>query len=323
MLAILGMLLVGGSFAQTDSSCEPASPLVQDTQTGLDMAFCAEWDPEFAFRGNTCCGKIPFKLKRRGVRADPARSLNTFCGDRTEEQVEYQRQFDEGQIDDPLEILTKEMGQSGVQAIGHPFDGFLVRGKPVLAKATDGIRIRRPDRCVNFGTDQMVALLEWLGREVRQKYPGPEYARLQLLVGDVSAPRGRGIKGKGGKRGHRSHQTGLDVDLGFLDLHENRASSQEFIPRFDVEPNWWVLKKVFSNPYACVRMILLDHGHERKIERALAAIRKKDETHPDLALWDKVKKYIKHAPRHRNHFHIRVENEPRTADCESAIAFTE
>jgi murein endopeptidase len=149
----------------------------------------------------------------------------------------------------------------------------------------------------------MVGMLEWVGRQVAATYP--EDPGIHLNVGDISAPRGGCLSGRGGRRGHKSHTSGQDADVGFLVARPGHASPDMFVREFDAKTNWWLFKRVFHNPYACVKVIFLDRRLIAKLGKAV-----KDD--PE---WATLRRYIKHVPGHRNHFHVRVGTTPGQPGC--------
>ena len=153
----------------------------------------------------------------------------------------------------------------------------------------------------------MIAMLEWLGRKINAGYSSPEVKGVQLLVGDISSPRGGCLAGRSGLRGHASHTSGQDVDLGFIMAYENKDSPDYFVKHFDGKPNWWFMKQLFQNPYACVKVVFLDRTHIRKLAQAARG----DED------WLKYGRFIRHVKGHNNHFHIRIGDGPGPAGCQS------
>lgn len=283
----------------------PTSEFVGDPDTGLDPAFCADWNPDFGFRGGQCCGKISWKQRRRGVRCSPARAKTNFCDEITETQKSYLQLAQSSQKFDVLDHLQKEMGRYGTQAYCSPSSGFLAWGRPLVPSEMNRVVLRRPERCVNFGTDRMVAMLEWLGREVRAAFSAEPYSGVRLLVGDISAPRGGCLSGRGGRGGHASHMTGQDVDIGFINVQAKGRSPSNFTRNLDVEQNWWLLKKIFSNPFVCIQAIFLDRRHITKIARHAA----------QDSQWLEIGSRIRHVRRHRDHFHVRIGESQGTGAC--------
>ena len=75
----------------------------------------------------------------------------------------------------------------------------------------------------------------------------------------------------------------------------------------DFEPKtaWWQLKKIFSNPYACVKVVFLDRRLIRKLDKEAA----------NDSDWQRWRKFVRHQPGHRNHFHVRVGDFPGEPGC--------
>ena len=162
-------------------------------------------------------------------------------------------------------------------------------------------------RGLRWGTDEMVDLIAFLGREVSRAAPGSVVG-----IGDVSLRRG------GPSAWHRSHQTGRDVDLVFFVRDGQGHPVREHAMRrfdgdgrlrgagdlyFDVERNWLLVRALIANPVARVQFVfvydplkqlLLDHA------RAIGE--------PDYLI--EMASYIMHQPGdslpHDDHFHVRV-----------------
>jgi murein endopeptidase len=147
-------------------------------------------------------------------------------------------------------------------------------------------------------------MLEWLGREIKKEFQ-PDYPRIHFLLGDVAAPRGGCLASMGGKRGHKSHSTGQDADVGFVTPIKNGPSPDTLHKNLQPKPNWWFLKKLFHNPYACIKVVFLDHRQISKIARVAYG-------DPD---WTTVRKFLKHVRGHQNHFHVRIGDGPGQPGC--------
>lgn len=272
------------------------------------LDFCSRWNPEFTNNGNRCCGRLANgRIRTKKLRCDVHRRYKNYCDEITPEQEDYTRLVYEGRVGDILSLIEREIGLKGEQAYCSVNNGFLAWGRRLIASETNRIRIRSPQRCTEFGTDSMIAMLEWLGRQVNQEFADPDYRKLQLLVGDVSAPRGGCLSGRGGRRGHLSHTNGEDVDLGFLTPQKGRESPPHFHRQFDVKSNSWLVKQIFKNPYACVKVIFLDRKLVRKLDRALQSD----------AEWLTLRRFVRHMPHHRNHYHVRVGKGPGQPGCVS------
>jgi hypothetical protein len=316
---ILGALLLVSSFGLSPPSfasglsaspeaavCGPTSEPIADEE-GRTLRFCAKWNPEFRATGNLCCHD-PFVKARRGrkLRAcAPERAKASFCGEMTQEQREYERLATRGELGDVLEYLKQKAGLSGRQDQCGPNNGFLAYGRPIVSTPTNRIMLRNPSRCIHFGTDEMAMMVEWLGRKVAEQYSGPEYSGVRVIVGDISTPRGGCIPGRRGRRGHSSHTSGTDMDLGFLNADRGKSSPVKMSNRFDAGANWWFLRNVLQNPFACVKRVFLDRRLIRAISRSAG-------TDP---VWKQAATFIQHAKFHKNHFHVRLGDRPGAPGC--------
>jgi murein endopeptidase len=287
--------------------CAPVSDLVSHVEGGPDPGFCHEWNPEFAHNGHRCCGKQLPRGRARTARrraCAPKRTWKTaYCDEMTEAQRRYVAAASAGTLGDVLELIVRDRGRRP-QAQCEVSDGFLSWGRPLVASAENRVRLRSGHRCLNFGTDPMIGLLEWVGRRVAARYADPEYAGVRLVVGDISAPRGGCLAGRRGRRGHSSHTSGQDADVGFL-VARRGAAPEGFHRQFDPAANWWLLKEIFANPYGCVRVVFLDRNLIRKVARAARG---------DPA-WDEYRRFVRHARGHRDHFHVRVGEGPGRPGC--------
>lgn len=98
-----------------------------------------------------------------------------------------------------------ELPTSGApQALGSYERGCL-SGAIILPENTPGLQLMRPGRRRFYGHPELIHFLEELGKKVQITLLNT------LLVGDLSNPRGGPHM-----TGHKSHQTGLDVDIWFL-----------------------------------------------------------------------------------------------------------
>lgn len=270
------------------------------------LSFCAEWNPEFTANGHHCCGKVGGSTRRnRRLQCAAHRRKASYCSEMTPEQREYGRQAADGTLGDVLERISREAWLRGDQSYCSVNNGFLAWGRRLIPSEANRILIRRADRCADFGTDPMIGMMEWLGRQVKQEFPAPAFSGTKLVVGDISAPRGGCLSGRGGRRGHLSHTTGQDVDIAFLVAKAGVESPFYFHRQFDIQPNWWFIKKLFRNPYACVKVVFLDKRLIRKLAKAVG----KD---PE---WLALSRFIRHMPGHKHHYHVRVGQGPGEPGC--------
>jgi penicillin-insensitive murein endopeptidase len=186
-----------------------------------------------------------------------------------------------------------------------------------LPRRGDGFRIPPTwaTRGLNYGTDEMIDLLVYLGRRMHQEYPDAEIA-----VADISRQRG------GGSRWHRSHQTGRDVDILFLAVDElgrpARTDSMRHLLAdgatepirdrngkrlrtlyFDVERNWYLVRSVIENPVARVQYVFLyDPLRQMLLDHACAIGEP-----PDIILQaSHILRQPSDSANHDDHFHVRI-----------------
>lgn len=269
----------------------------------LTPGFCSQWNPDFNRNGGQCCSRE--RRSRKGARHVALGRGWSYCSEMTEEQLNYTQLAEQGELGDVLALISAESESKGPQAFCSVNDGFLAWGRRLIPSEANRILLRSPGRCTEFGTDPMIGMLEWLGREVATRYQDPEWAGVRLVVGDISAPRGGVLRGRKGKRGHRSHTNGQDADLGFLKVQSGIDSPPNFLRTFDLEANGWLIRRIFENPIACVKVIFLDAKHIRKLDKEFQG----DEG------WGMIRRFVKHAPGHANHFHIRIGDAPGAPGC--------
>ena len=281
------------------------SPPTQFPLPSLD--FCARWNPEFANNGHHCCGKtgLPRRLSRKQT-CSKDRRTGRYCSEMTPEQADYSKKAAEGKLGDILQLIVQDLGRKGEQAYCAVNNGFLAHGRRLIPSEKNRVAIRSPERCTDFGTDGMVGMLEWVGRQVASRYSAEDARGVRLLVGDISAPRGGCLAGRSGRRGHLSHTTGQDVDIGFLTANAGKDSPIHFHRSFDVADNWWLIQQIFKNPFACVKVVFLD----KRLIRKLAKVASRD-----AESWKRLGRFVRHMPGHGNHIHVRVGNSPGIPGC--------
>lgn len=161
-----------------------------------------------------------------------------------------------------------------------------------------GYVVRHPARA--FGEKYVVDYLRHSIAEVRALYPNVP----TLAIGDISAEHGGKISD------HVSHQTGVDVDVGFY----FRTTVEHFAtagPMFDLEANWALLA-AFARTAALddgVKMIFLDYDIQRRLYD-FAKQRGTPERELEFMFQyprgrDELSGLVRHWPGHDNHFHVR------------------
>ena len=195
---------------------------------------------------------------------------------------------------------------------GPPYRGSL-RNSVQLAAEGEGYWIpsRWAQRGLNYGTDELVRLVVYVGRQLSTRYPDAK-----LAVADLAAPQG------GRTPWHRSHQTGRDVDLLFQasdqagqPVHLDTMFTFTGEPRpkargvpgenvfFDVPRNWYLVRTLIDNPIALVQYIFIaDSLKQQLLDYA------RDEKEPEALIAEAS--YILHQPSdslpHGDHMHVRI-----------------
>jgi len=194
------------------------------------------------------------------------------------------------------------------RSLGFAWEGKLLRGMPV--RASDYLRHvgEYSERGRFFGTWELVQLLERAARRVAFRLPGAK-----LSVGELAQAGGGQIGG------HRSHQSGRDVDIGFyttladgkpyytyafaeFDARGRGLPPNQYL-RFDDARNWELIAKLLSDGDARVQYVFVASTLKQRllaeavrrgaartlIVRAKAVLVQPAQGHP-----------------HRNHFHLRI-----------------
>lgn len=282
---------------------------VQIKEADTSPVFCKQWNPDFTYNKNRCCGFSPLvaaqTVKKKQKRYNVTRRKKGFCHEQAIEQVQYTQEILSDSTKDPLSIITLDQKQRREQAFCSVNDGFLAHGRNIIPSHKNHVKLRFPDRCTNFGTDQMIGMLEWIGQEIDKKYPYLKYPNVHLLIGDIAAPRGGSLWGHSLRMVHKSHSNGQDADIGFFTVKKGGKSPHNFHREFDPVRNWWLIKHIFQNPFACVKMSFLD-------KTAIAKLNVVAHKDPD---WRRIRPYIIHAPGHHNHIHVRIGNAPGKPGC--------
>lgn len=191
--------------------------------------------------------------------------------------------------------------------------GFYAKGcmAGAVAIPTDGPtwQAMRLSRNRRWGNPAMIALLEQFSKDAAGLGWGSG-----ILIGDISQPRGGPMLS-----GHSSHQIGLDADIWFTPMPEQRLSAQAredlpFTSMLDESKFLTVNSKRWTPTHANVVMRAASYP---QVERVFVnpAIKKKlcDTWTGDRSLLGKVRPIYGHDA----HFHIRMHCPPGASGCKA------
>ena len=218
--------------------------------------------------------------------------------------------FAESTAQEWARITTPAKALGNSQSIGTYTSGC-VSGAAALPLQGNGFQVMRLSRHRFYGHPELIEFIQQLGQTVYSQQLGT------LLIGDLGQPRGGPAPS-----GHRSHQTGLDVDIWFL-LSE-QANTQVLTAD---ERETWNASSMIDPQTGRVNDKLWSKAHERILE--LAASSPKVErifVNPGIkqalcqhrtaasGRWlGKIRPWWKHD----DHFHVRLKCPAKNAFCEN------
>jgi hypothetical protein len=179
----------------------------------------------------------------------------------------------------------------GSVCFGRPNRGRLFNG--VELHSEPGLRVMVDDDN-SYGTAETVRTLRAAVAELRAEHP----AAPDLNVGDLSRARG------GYMRPHRSHQLGVDADLGYFYRGEAKWYTRAGADNLDRELTWAFLKALIAQggiEYVfmdrSVQALLRNYALDRGADAAWLDTLFESPAHRDTL--------IRHAYGHITHFHVR------------------
>ena len=178
----------------------------------------------------------------------------------------------------------------GSISVGITEAGRLVNGVPV----PPGEAWQVVDANNAYGARETIDFLVAAATSVREQFASAPPLRINHI----------GAKKGGYLRPHQSHQAGRDVDLGFFyPAGEDPGHlSKKRDLAMDLPVNWALLKALFTN--ADVEFVLVDQRIQKRIyDYALAS--GEDQAWLDQLFHAGSASLVRHARRHRDHFHVR------------------
>ncbi|MDB4958683.1 MAG: Peptidoglycan-binding lysin domain protein [Myxococcales bacterium] len=201
--------------------------------------------------------------------------------------------------DEPDDIVIPRGGRD--DSVGHPWAGRLRHGEHLDEGI--GYQIRTPSRA--FGAAHVIEHLRLAIAEVRALYPDLH----TLAIGDLSAEHGGKIAD------HHSHQSGLDVDVGFYFTHVPEGYPDRFAPGdddLDLEATWALLTAFArtADLETGVEMIFLDHAVQGRLYTWAKAHGTPDDELAFLLQYPRTSNtgIVRHWPNHTDHMHVRFKS---------------
>jgi murein endopeptidase len=195
-------------------------------------------------------------------------------------------------------------------SIGLPHDGRVVGGVPML----DGPgRLIRAERWKTWATRSTVTQLDRVLRQWTKVAPeGPP-----ILVGNLSSRRG------GALAPHKTHQSGRDVDLGYVAKWDGKSRIEWQVMNadtLDAGKTWTLLKTLVKS--ADVEVMFVDRHVQKLLLRYAQAtgVVRKDKLDDWLQVApgaDPKKALIRHVAGHDDHLHVRFACRPDEKRCQS------
>lgn len=203
--------------------------------------------------------------------------------------------------------------------MGYANGGSLVN--PRLLRESAGVRYL-PGRTLHHGTEELVGLLERVGRAMRRRFHAP------ITVGDLSAASGGRVVR------HHSHQSGRDADVAFfMRAHRDGAAAGEPVApndyvsfdafgvsvdrqhAFDTARNWALVEAFLTDPQVIVERLFVARAQRAALLRYARTRARADVfARAQWALHQPA-----HASVHDNHFHVRIACPRGDAQCREGV----
>ena len=209
--------------------------------------------------------------------------------------------------------LWKDGPKERSETVGKPQEGTLLKAEQL--PAGPGYYRRRPRRA--YGTNQTITYLLEVIRAVRKRHRGLH----DLAIGDISRKDGGPLKG------HSSHQSGRDVDIGLYFHTYPRPLPRGFVSerhpqhKLHLPATWSLIEAVAGRDRTSSRaeFVFLDHAVQKRVyEWARGKGKSKKQLswmfqYPASAT--KPVGLVRHEPHHKDHLHVRFKCPKRNPKC--------
>lgn len=169
----------------------------------------------------------------------------------------------------------------------------------------------RTDRARSFGTDVTIQALMTLFKAYHDKYPDAP----RVNIGDISKRRG------GKAKPHKSHQSGRDVDFGFVhttppDEHHPEHFVRGTAQNLDIEKTWFLVETLVRT--GTVKVIYVDRTVMKLLWQYASAKLTKEQQEfffSNPRHEKSASAILQHWPGHKNHFHVRFKCPTEQLGC--------
>ncbi len=180
-------------------------------------------------------------------------------------------------------------GKVGTASLGRPNRGGLFNGVPMPKRSF--WRIETPRR--SYTTPSVVSSLENAIRRVNERYPKTP----KLGIGHASSEKG------GYLRPHRSHQSGLDVDIGYYYLDGYAFYRDATKDNLDRPRTWELIQGLLGS--GRVDYIFVDQSVRALLREHAESVGETDD-HLDWVFGNGLRRgLLRHTWGHEDHIHVR------------------
>jgi murein endopeptidase len=190
-------------------------------------------------------------------------------------------------------------------SVGRANDGSLDDGCELPRSGPGYVSVN----AARFGARRIVGIVQYATSELARLHPSAP----RVVIGALSREDGGRLKG------HKSHQSGRDVDVGYLHEDGQKAHFVHTTPdSIDVARTWTLLGAMLRSGQA--QYVFMDYRLQAVLYRHL------ERDGVDESTLGRIFQYpngrgarrglIRHASGHADHFHIRFRCPAEDADCE-------
>ncbi|HEY8942665.1 MAG TPA: penicillin-insensitive murein endopeptidase [Polyangiaceae bacterium] len=188
------------------------------------------------------------------------------------------------------ELVIRAPEQLGCASIGKPNRGKLLNG--IRLEPSVGVYV--VEGASSYGTEETIRSIEAAVRVVLERYPDSP----SLPIGDISR------KGGGYLKPHRSHQSGLDVDVAYYYRDGSPWYTLATEDNLDLARTWTLLKAFVAR--GNVQYVFMDRSIQRWLRQYAETTGEPSELLETLfEAPSKADTIVRHRHRHRSHFHVR------------------